>query len=134
MIKRVRDKLSSFKPQDVISADQWQKIEENFARASQFMTEENPVYQIFLNELKEAERIVLENRIHEVREIRFISEIMQKIFVTPREEQLNELVGQIKFIRGFLAELQSWIDSKKNLERLEADGKIIIRRFEKNGG
>jgi CHASE3 domain sensor protein len=83
---------------------------------------------MFQNELKSAEEIVLTNRVHEVREVKVISEFLQKIFTTSKEEQTDELVGQIKFIREFLAEVQSWIDRKVELERMEAAGEITIDR------
>ncbi len=129
MIQRVRDKVRSFKPQQVISFKDWSIINDKSAKASRFLAEDNVLYQTFLAELKSAQDIILENRVHEVREIRIIGEI-QKIFITGREEQMNELVGQVKFIKNFLAELQSWIDLKNHLQKQEADGSIIIRRKE----
>lgn len=128
MIKRVRDRIRQLRPQHVISYEEWTVIESKYIIASTFIKEDNMAYQILTEDLAEANRIVLENRVHEVREIRFISEMMQKVFVTSKEEQMNELVGQIKFIKGYLAELQSWIDEKIQLEHQEANGKIIIRR------
>lgn len=129
MIQRVRDKVRSFKPQQVISFKDWSIINDKAAKASRFLSEDNVLYQTLIAELKSAQDIILENRVHEVREIRIIGEI-QKIFITGREEQMNELVGQVKFIKNFLAELQSWIDLKNQLQKQEADGSIIIRRKE----
>ena len=129
MIQRVRDKVRSFKPQQVISFKDWSIINDKAAKASRFLSEDNVLYQTLIAELKSAQDIILENRVHEVREIRIIGEI-QKIFITGREEQMNELVGQVKFIKNFLAELQSWIDLKNHLQKQEADGSIIIRRKE----
>lgn len=128
-IKRVRDKKWIPKPTESISFADWQQIEDRFVQATQFMTPGYQPYEIMKAELKEAEEIVMTNRIHEVKEIRIIGEI-QKIFTTDKTEQVNETVGQIKFIRGFLAEMQTWIDYKTSLEGLEADGKIIIHREE----
>lgn len=128
MIHRVRDKIRQFKPQQVISYKEWEFIQEQFRYASSFMQKDNPAYNILLEEIKNGEQIILENRIHEVREIRIISDIMQKIFITPRKEQLDELIGQLKFIKDYLTELQSWIDRKIELERLEGLGKVTINR------
>lgn len=132
MIKRVRDKLQHYKPQEVISFADWQDITSRFNFAKAFLAEDNPASQILREELKNAEEIVITNRVHEVKEVRIIGEI-QKIFTTPKDEQLDELVGQIKFIRGYIAELESWIYRKEELESLEADGKITIRRKEEDG-
>lgn len=128
-IKRVRDKLRLPKPTEQISFADWQQIEDRFVQATQFMLEGYQPYEIMKAELREAEEMILTNRIHEVKEIRIIGEI-QKIFTHDKREQIDEVVGQVKFIRGFLAEMQTWIDYKKELERLEADGKLIIHRDE----
>lgn len=119
--------MRGYKPQEVVSLTDWEDIERRFAFASQFLDLANPASQILRQELANAEEIVLTNRVHEVREVRIIGEI-QKIFTTPKEEQMNQLVGQILFIRGYLAELQSWIDRKVHLEKLEGIGKVAIRR------
>lgn len=129
MIKRVRDNLRKYKPQEQISFADWKEIEDRFIRATEFMTEDNFLYVLMQTDLKNAEEIVLTNRVHEVKEIRIIGEI-QKIFTTDKREQMDELVGQIKYIRGIFAEMQTWIDYKTELEKLEADGKIIIHREE----
>lgn len=127
MIKRTRDKLRRSRPMEVVTYEEWSDIEDRYSFAASFMKKKNPLYAILKSDLKEAREIIIHNRVHKVREIRLIGEI-QKIFTTPKEQQMNELVGQVKYIEGFLAELQSWIDRKKSLERLEANGKIIIRR------
>lgn len=127
MIKRVRDKLRNYKPQEVIPYEDWKDIEERYNFAIVFLKEDNPASLILKTDLQEAREIVLHNRVHEVKEVRIIGEI-QKIFTTDKKEQMNELVGQIKYIEGFLGELQSWVDRKVSLEHLEADGKVVIRR------
>lgn len=125
--KRVRDKLRNFRPLDIVSFADWKDIENRFIFANAFLTEENPAYQILKSDLEHAKELVLHNRVHEVKEVRLIGEI-QKIFTTNKEEQMNELVGQIKYIEGYLQELESWIRRKQQLESLEAAGKVIIRR------
>jgi hypothetical protein len=127
IIRRVRDKMVGLRPQQVIPYDEWVDIEDKFAQASGFLKEGHLPYEILKAELKEAEEIVLTNRVHEVKEVRLFGDI-QKIFTTNKKEQMDELVGQIKFIRGYMGELQSWIDRKVELERLEGEGRIAIRR------
>jgi hypothetical protein len=131
MIKRIRDKIRQFKPQEVVAYKDWLDIVDRYNYAFDFMKETNPAYAIMREDLKDAESIVLENRVHEVKEVHIISDVFQKIFTTEKKVQVDELVGQIKYLRGYFAELQSWIDRKVRLEKLEADGKIIIRREER---
>jgi hypothetical protein len=127
VIKRVRDKLRNFRPQEVVSYEDWVDIENRFIFASTLLKDDNPAYLILKTDLEEAREILIHNRIHEVREVRIIGEI-QKIFTTDKKEQMDELVGQVKYIEGYLAELQSWIQRKVHLEHEEANGKIVIRR------
>lgn len=132
MIKRVRDKLRTFRPQDVVSYEDWTDIENRFNFASNLLKEDNPAYQILKADLEQAREIIIHNRVHEVKEVRFVGEI-QKIFTTNKREQIDELVGQIKYIEGYLGELQSWVDRKVDLEKLEANGKVIIRHNQEEG-
>jgi len=131
MIKRVRDKIQNYKPQGKVSADDWADIENRFKRAKRFFSDENPIYIILQESLKTAEDMILENRIREVREISTIAKGFRKIFITPKKIQDDELVGQIKFIRGLLLEIQSWIDRHNEIEQKEAEDKVIIERDEK---
>ena len=126
-IKRVRDKLRNYRPQEVVSYDDWKDIEDRYNFAITLLKEDNPAYLILKTDLEEAREILIHNRVHEVREVRIIGEI-QKIFTTDKREQENELVGQIKYIEGYLAELNSWIARKVELEHMEAAGKVVIRR------
>lgn len=127
MIKRVRDKLRNFRPQEVVSYEDWQDIENRYVFASNLLKEDNPAYQILATDLAEAREILIHNRIHEVKEVRIIGEI-QKIFTTDKKEQMDELVGQVKYIEGYLGELRSWVARKEQLEHEEAAGRIVIRR------
>jgi hypothetical protein len=52
------------------------------------------------------------------------------MFITPKQIQVDETVGQLKYIRGFLSELQTWVDFKAELEKKEANGEITIERHE----
>lgn len=132
MIKRVRDKLRNYRPQEVITYEDWRDIESRYSFAVTFISDDNPAYLILKRDLEEAREVILHNRVHKVKEVRLIGEI-QKIFTTNKEEQINELVGQIKYIEGYLSELTDWIGRKKMLERMEADGKVVIRRNQSEG-
>lgn len=127
LFKRTRDVLrQNLKPQENISLAEWEDIVDRYAEAKTFMA--SRIYTLLQEELKKAEEIVLLNRVHEVREVKVISEVFQKIFTTAKGEQMDELVGQIKFIRDLLKEILSWVVRKESLEKLEAEGKITIER------
>ena len=130
MVKRIRDRIAQFRPQEVISYADWTDIMDRYNYAYEFLKENNPMSTLMRFDLEEAKTIIMENRVHEVKEVHIVSDALQKIFTTGKKEQIDELVGELKYIKGFLGELQSWVERKEKLEKLEAAGKIIIRREE----
>jgi len=128
MIKRVRDRIRQIRPREFISYKEWTVIEGEFNHASLFMKLDNPLYTMMISDLREAEAIIIQNRVHEVREVHIITDVFQKIFIKEKKVQIDELVGQIKYIRAFIADLNDKIDRKVRLERLEAEGKVVINR------
>jgi hypothetical protein len=126
--QRIRDQKRNFKPQQNITFEEWTNISDRALTAKNFLKDTNPIYLAMKESVDYAKKLVLENRIHEVREEHTISENLKKIFVTPQKVQVDELVGQIKFVEDLFSELNSWIDLKKELEKKEADGSIVIDR------
>lgn len=126
--KRIRDGVRYFKPQEKVSFEEWEQVCDRASRAKSFIRNDNLIYTTLIQSLKDIELIILENRIKEVREEHVVTDTFKKIFITPKKIQDDELVGQYKFIKGFLAELQSWVDFKKELEKKEAEGVISIER------
>lgn len=131
MLERLRDKKLFHKPQQRITTEQWEEIKDRASKATSFMKYDNLVCDLLRQALMEAESIVLENRVKEVREEVTVSEQLKKVFITPQKIQFDELVGQIKFIRDFFAELKSWIDFHDQMLKKEADGIIVIETHAK---
>lgn len=127
-VRRVRDVRRGLRPQGKISEAEWEDIVNRFNYASKVVEQQSPILALLESDLEKAKQIVTENRIHDVQEVKTITKGLKKIFMTPREEQLNELVGQIKYLKGFLAEMHSWVDRKVELERLAGEGLIEIER------
>lgn len=125
--KRTRDKILRARSKEVVPFVTWRDIEERAQQAEIFFTGNSHVYKSMRQDLQEAENMVLTNRVKEVKQIKMVGDI-QKIFSIDKETQMNELVGQIKYIRDTLSELQSWIDRKADMERREANGEILIQR------
>lgn len=131
MIQRFRDLKKEFKPQGHISYNEWKDILDRFTVAKKFLSPDNPLYVLMQEDLKKGEDIIIENRIREVHDITQVTDTLKKVFITKRQIQIDELVGQIKYLRDLFRELQSWIDIKQQLEKEEADGKITIQRDER---
>ena len=134
MLKRVRDKIQAFKPIERVRIEDWEDIKDRASVAEKLLKEDNPALIVLQETLKNAEDSILENRIRKVQEVYTITDSFKKIFTTSKKLQDDELVGQIKFIRSFLAELESWVIRKKELEKLEAEGKVEIERNDEKRG
>lgn len=134
MFKRTRDVKRRAKVYGKISYEEWQEVENRYAYAKGFMSKTNPLYLLLKEDLQNAKDIILENRIKEVREENQITEAFKKVFIFSKKVQTDELIGQYKYVKDLLDELQSWIDIKEEFEKQEADGKLIIERGERNEG
>jgi hypothetical protein len=126
MYKRIRDKVHNFRPQEVVNKETWDEIIKRYNEAVYF--QKSALFVTLKTSLEEAESSILENRIREVQEVVTITKTFKRIFTTPKKTQDDEVVGQIKFIRNLMREVQGWIDHKSQLEKMETDGKIIIHR------
>lgn len=132
VFKRTRDFVRNMRPVGKITAVEWNDIVDRYNFAKKFLDVKNHAYNLMTADLENARDIILENRVHSVQDRKMITDSIMKVFITPKKEQLNELVGQYKYIKGFLKELQSWIERKETLEKEEAQGKITIDRPKKN--
>jgi hypothetical protein len=127
-IKRVRDFQRYRKPQQEVTYEQWEDVMAKYNSAVAFFKDSNMAKVVMEEDLKYAEDAILENRIREVREEHTITEMFKKTFITPKKVQDDELIGQIKFIRKYVATLQEWITIKEDFEQREANGQIVIQR------
>ena len=115
MIKRIRDVVRGTKPLERISQEDWDDIQSRANKAREFMSSENPIFLLLEEALSSASTIIIEDRIHDVSEERTITKNFKKIFFTPKEDQVKELVGQVKFIKDIKAELNIWIVREQDI-------------------
>lgn len=127
-IQRIRDAKRFSKPQETVSAQKWEDIETKAILAKKFMSDDNILFLLMQDSLKQAEDMILENRVREVREEHMITDFLKKTFVTPKKIQDDEIVGRIKFIREFLGTLEGWIQEREDREKEESVGVIAIQR------
>lgn len=132
MIQRIRDAQKFFRPQGQISFEEWQDITDKYAYAKKFMSDTNPIYTEMKAQLQEAESDIMENRLREVHNFDFDTNLgaIRRMFITPKKLQDDETVGQIKFLRAFFAKLESWMAIKEDYEKKEANGLLTIDRQE----
>lgn len=130
MFTRTRDKLPNFKPQEKVSAENWEKICDRYVIAKGFLNSDNPIYQILAGLLETNKNLLLENKLKEVREEK-LTDTLRRIFVTPKKVQEDEVVGQIKLTKNLFEEIESWIKVKEEIERRESTGITVIEREKK---
>lgn len=111
-----------------ISKEEYKEIQDNAAAADEVLTDGRFQFlrDLLNNQLKYVEQSILENTVHEVREIVTISDKLTKMFITPKKVQVDELSGQYKLIKKFFADLEQTVKIKKDLEEAIEKGKVVI--------
>lgn len=104
------------------------QITSQAAAASEILEDER--FQFLRDYLKNAtdytEKSILENTIKDVREIVTISEKLSRLFFTPKKQQIDELVGQYKFIKQFFNDLQQVVMIKRELDEALIKGTVKV--------
>lgn len=117
-------------PKTIITAEEWETIESQAKAAEAILTQKR--FKFFIDYLTQAqseiERMIWNGTIREVREEMTISETLKKVFITPKKEQVQELIGQHKFIGQMLSFLNNAILSKKEAEELEEKHRLTIEK------
>jgi hypothetical protein len=111
-----------------ISKQEADRVKDEADTAEEFLTA--PRFKFlrdYLNSVKEyAQKTILENNIHEVREINTISDRLSKIFIVPKKEQIDELSGQYKLINKIFADLNRFMEMKRELNEALEKKKVKI--------
>jgi hypothetical protein len=118
-----------------ISSEEYEKISDQ-ARIARLLLN-NVDFQFIRdyinNGFTSAEQAILNNTIHDVVERVTITQdqtsgfpLRQKEFFTPRQVSLDELRGQYKWIKRFLADLTYFATQKAELDREIDKGNIIL--------
>jgi len=80
----------------------------------------------FRNQSSYVEKTILENTIHDVREIVTISDKLTRLFFTPKKVQIDELCGQYKFIKQFFADMEQMVQIKRDLDEAIIAGSVKV--------
>lgn len=102
----------------VVSKQEYELIENQATAARELLEDER--FAFLRDYLKSAldyvEKTILENTVMEVRETHTITDKIIKTFIQPKKVQVDELSGQYKFIKKFLADMEYYADLKKQLD------------------
>lgn len=111
-----------------ISKEEYQLIHDQASVADEILTDGRFQFirDYFKAQSDYVEKSILENTIHEVREIVTISDKLTKLFVTPKQIQVDELSGQYKLIKKFFEDLEQFVQIKKDLEEAIEKGTVKV--------
>jgi hypothetical protein len=111
----------------IVSKQESELIENQAIAARELLEDERFAFvrEYLESALDYIERTILENTVMEVRETHTITDKIIKTFIQPKKVQVDELSGQYKFIKKFLADMQYYADLKKQLDA-EVEAKRVI--------
>lgn len=114
----------------MISKEEFSDISDTAAAAEEFLTEPRfaHIRELLTNAKATAEHAIYHNTIHDSQEINVVSEFLTRVFRTSKKENTDELVGQIKLVEKFFADVQTLITIKEDLGREIAEKKVLIER------
>lgn len=113
----------------VVSKEEYDGIA-NKASASKYFLE-NDRFKFILDYLGNAtadiEQKIISNQILEVHEEHTITDKIKRLFITPKQGQVDELRGVYKWIKKFLADLEYYSQLKKEMDDEVAKGKVVLQ-------
>ena len=111
-----------------ISKEEYKEVLSQAAVASGILEDERFKFlrDYFNNASAYVENSILQNTIHDVREIVTLSDKLTRLFFTPKQLQVDEMVGQYKFIKKFFEDLNQFIKIKDDVEEAIAKGTVKI--------
>ena len=111
----------------VISKQEYESIENQATAAREILEDErfSFIREYLQSAIAYIEKTILENTVMEVRETHTITDKIIKTFIQPKKVQTDELSGQYKFIKKFLADLEFYADLKRQLDT-EVEAKRVL--------
>lgn len=117
-----------FNKKTLISREEFNDITSKSVIAKELLEKEEYkfIVDFFNDNIAYAEKSILEDSIKEVREVVSVTDKLSRIFVTPKKEQVNELVGRYKLCKSFIDFLKQFIQAAEDLNKAIAEDKVEI--------
>lgn len=115
-----------------ISKEEYDVIGENAEAAQELLESERFLFfREYLENTKESiSELILENRITEVHEEVSVSSKLKRLLITPKKIQVDELVGQYKFVKQILDDLVGVAKMKQEVEEAIQRKELIMQEDE----
>jgi hypothetical protein len=127
MFKRTRDKIPQTRKK-TIQPQVWQEIQDRADCADAILNGKK--FKHFWGMVEQsksyATETILYNRVLDTKEVHSVSDNFKKIFFTPKQVQVDELVGQIKLIKQLEDTLQGWLQTKRDFEAKMESGEVEV--------
>lgn len=113
-----------------ISKEEFSDISDTAAAAEEFLNDARfaHIRELLNNAKAAAEYAILHNTVHDSQEINVVSDLLTRVFRTSKKQNTDELVGQIKLVEKFFADVQTLITIKNELGQEIADKKVLVER------
>lgn len=117
-----------FNKKTLISREEFNDITSKSVIAKELLEKEEYkfIVDFFNDNIAYAEKSILEDSIKEVREVVSVTDKLSRIFITPKKEQVNELVGRYKLCKSFIDFLKQFIQAAEDLNKAIAEDKVEI--------
>lgn len=111
-----------------ISLEEYNQVEETSSAAREFLEGERFKFirDYLDNDIKEAENLVLNNTIREYKEIVPLTAKITRIFKVPKQVQVDELKGQYKWLKKFIADLEYMASLKDQYDEGIESGMVVF--------
>lgn len=126
-IRKKYEKITK-RQKTLVTAEDVATIKEEAEAARKLL--ELPEFQFFRDYLKNTQKSIIDlfvcNRIKGVRETTTDDNGVTKEFETTKQEQLDELAGQYKFIETMFQDLRNFVDLPNELEKAKKTGNVDV--------
>jgi hypothetical protein len=118
-------------PQSIIqkvNPKEWEQLKDDAEAAREIL--EDPKFQFFRDYLETAKKSIIDyfvqNRIRPVEDTVKTPKGGEKTLITTKQEQLDELSGQYKFIENMVLDLQAVVNAPKETSEAAARGAVEL--------
>lgn len=112
----------------IISPEEYAQVEATSLAAKEFLEDDRFKFirEYIENDIKDAENMVLNNTIREYRDVTQLTEKITRIFKVPKKVQVDELKGQYKWLKKFMADVEYLASLKDQYDEGIEKGMVVF--------
>lgn len=112
----------------IISLEEYNQVEATSLAAKEFLNDERFQFirNLYQNHLKYAEETLLNDSIREYQDVTSLTDKITRIFKVPKKVQVDELRGQYKWLKQFVADVEYMAGLKDQYDEGIEKGMVIF--------